>query len=206
MVGIADFDGDVLVEQNAYQKISEEYYSVYRYDRMGCYGDKWDDIVRSLHEKGLKISDDSLKNVYMLVDMKPVLIKYIVFIFIIMVILTIFLMISLIGYSIKDNSKVIGILYAIGINKKDIKKIFMIEPIKVMIISFSTAIVLLIMVIEYINIEYCKSLIGKTYEILPISIPSILIVLIVTMLIGIIMVIFPLKEMEKKTIIETIRY
>lgn len=205
VVGIAHFDGDVLVKEDVYEKISEEYYSVYCYDRIGYYNDKWDSIVDALHEDGLRISDNSLKNVYMLVDMKPVLIKYIVFILLIMIILTIFLMISLIGYSIKDNSKVIGILQAIGINKKDIKKIFMIEPIKIVILAFCMAIPLLVMVISHINTEYCNSLTGRAYEILPLSIPSVLIVLIVTIVIGTIIVMLPLKEMEKKTIMETIK-
>lgn len=205
VVGIADFDGDVLVKEDVYNKISEEYYSLYCYDRIGYYNDKWDSIVQNLHGDGLRISDNSLKNVYMLVDMKPVLVKYIVFILLVMIMLTIFLMISLIGYSIKDNSKVIGILQAIGINKKDIKKIFMIEPIKIVIVAFCIAIPLLVMTINNINTEYCNSLTGRAYEILPLSIPSVLIVLIVTTAIGAVMVLLPLKELEKKTIIETIK-
>lgn len=205
VVGIADFDGDVLVKATVYNKISEEYYGLYRYDRIGYYMDKWDGIVQQIHGHGLRISDDNLKNVYMLVDMKPALIKYIVFILSIMTILTIFLMTSLIGYSIKDNSKVIGILQAIGINKNDIKKIFMIEPIKIMIVSFCIAIPLVVMTINAINTEYSNSLIGRAYEILPLSIPSVLIVLIITTTIGSVTTLLPLKELEKKTIIETIK-
>ena len=205
VVGIADFDGDVLVKATVYNKISEEYYGLYCYDKIGYYIDKWDGIVQHMHGQSLRISDDNLKNVYMLVDMKPVLMKYIVFILLIMTILTIFLMTSLIGYSIKDNSKVIGILQAIGINKNDIKKLFMIEPIKIMIVSFCIAIPLLVMTINTINTEYSNSLTGRVYEILPLSIPSVLIVLIITTVIGSVMTLLPLRELEKKTIIETIK-
>lgn len=205
VVGLADFDGDILVEENVFQKILDDYYDVFCYDKMGCFSDKWYSTVKNIHKNGLRISDDNLKNVYMLVDIKPVLLKYIVLILLMMLILTIFLMISLIGYSIKDNSKTIGILYAIGINKKNIKNIFMIGPIKAIITAFSIAILLMIMVVKYINAEYCNSLIGRTYEILPISIHSVLIVLIVTMIIGVVTVVFPLKEMEKRTIIENIK-
>ena len=74
----------------------------------------------------------------------------------------------------------------------------MIEPIKIMIVSFCIAIPLVVMTINAINTEYSNSLTGRVYEILPLSIPSVLIVLIITTAIGSVTTLLPLKELEKK--------
>lgn len=206
VVGIADFEGDVYVMDNVYNDMAKDYYDIYIYDKIGCYSKDWTSVVKNLHKSKFMVSDSNLENVYVLVNMKPVLLKYIILVLMIMVTLTLFLMISLISYSIRDNSKVIGIMKSIGISKIDIKRIFAIEPIKIMLTTFSGAVLLLFGIVRYINIEYASGLYGRAYEILPISPLAILLTGMFMIVIGFVTVLLPLKEMDNKTIIDTIRY
>ncbi len=205
VVGVAEFDGDVCVTSNVFNEISNEYYNIYAYDKMGCYCEEWGDVINEFHKQNFRICDENIKNVYMIVDMKPVVIKYIVFILAIMVIMTIFLMVSLISYSIKDNSKLIGIFKAIGIDNNDVKKIFVIEPIRIIISTFTMAVILLIIMVNYINTEYCNMVNAREYDILPFNIVAMVIAIVITMVVGTIAIILPIRDMEKQTIIEVIK-
>lgn len=205
IVGIAEFDGDICVSRNVYNDIYEDYYNVYCYDKMGCYGDKWEELINEIHKKGYRIDDTNIVNVYDIVDAKPVIFKYIVFVLLIMMILTVFLVISLISCTIKDNERIIGIWKATGINSNDIKKIFAVIPIKTVVFSYLISLPTMLLLIKLINIEYVSSLNNRAYNIIPVSIVGILLVMFFVIVVGIAAIVFPLKEMNKKTIVAGIK-
>ncbi|MBQ2981868.1 MAG: ABC transporter ATP-binding protein/permease [Lachnospiraceae bacterium] len=205
IVGVAQFDGDVLVCADVYKKLNEDYYSIYCFETMGCYSTSWKDLTKHLHETDFRIEDENIKDVYKIVDMRPVLMKYIVGVIVIMIVLTMFLMISLISYSVKDNSKIIGILKSQGICKKDLKYIFAISPAKNIFVSLILALMALIWVVRYINNEYNMYANKRIVEILPTSVLSVIITLGLTIVLAVCCLIWPLKNMDKKTIIDNIK-
>ncbi|MBQ2982580.1 MAG: ABC transporter ATP-binding protein/permease [Lachnospiraceae bacterium] len=205
IVGVAQFDGDVLVCADVYKKLNEDYYSIYCFETMGCYSTSWKDLTKHLHETDFRIEDENIKDVYKIVDMRPILMKYIVGVIIIMVVLTMFLMISLISYSVKDNGKTIGILKSQGICKKDLKHIFAISPAKNIFVSLIFALIVLLWVVSYINKEYNMYTSKRIVEILPTSVPSIIITLVLTVILAVVSLIWPLKMMDRKTIIDNIK-
>lgn len=205
IVGVAEFDGDVLVCEEVYKKLNEDYYSVYCFENMGCYSEEWTDLTKLLHETNFRIEDENIKDVYEIVDMRPVLMKYIVGVIIIMVILTMFLMISLISYSVKDNSKIIGLLKSQGICKKDLKHIFAIRPFKNIFISIIFALAALLWVVKYINNEYNMYASKRIIEILPTSVISVIITLVLTIILAVVSLVWPLKMMDRQTIIDNIK-
>ena len=205
VVGVADFDGDVCVSEEVFTEIKNDYYDVFVYNKIGIYQERWDDIVKSIHHNKMRVDDEKLNDVYDIVDMKPNLLKYIALALILMIVLTVFIMISIIGYSIEDNSRIIGILKSLGISTSDIKNIFIIQPIIIIAISFVLALVALIVLVNYINAEYIKQNAGVVLNIIHVNPISVIVALILAFAIGTITVILPLKEMDKKTIVETLR-
>ena len=205
VVGVSDFDGDVCVSEDVFVEIKKDYYDVFVYIKIGIYEEKWDDIVKDIHHNKMRVDDEKLNDVYDIVNMKPTLLKYIALALILMIVLTVFIMISIIGYSIEDNSRIIGILKSLGISSNDIKKTFIIQPITIIVISFVLAFAALIVLVNYINVEYMKQNAGIVLSIIHVNPIAVIISLILAFLIGTITVILPLKEMDKKTIVETLR-
>lgn len=206
VVGVADFDGDVCVSKDVFDEIKEDYYDVFVYNKIGIYQENWDGIVKDIHNNKMQVDDEKLNDVYDIVNIKPTLLKYIALALILMIVLTVFIMISIISYSIEDNNKIIGILKSLGISHGDIKKIFIIQPITIIIISFVFAMGLLVVLVKYINFEYMKQNVGIVLDIIHVNPIAIIISLILALIIGIITVMLPLKEMDKKTIVETLRH
>lgn len=206
VVGVAEFEGDIYVTEKIYNEIVNDYYDIFVYDRLGIYSSDWEKIVSELHNRNLRISDENLNDVYAIADVKQSAIKYILLVMIVMVLLTSFTMIGLIGYSINDNSKIIGILKSLGVNKVDIKKIFMIQPIKIIAIAFFMALISLYLLVQYVNVEYCRNIIGRAYDIVSFDMHAVVGAFVFVLIMGVFTVMCPLKEMDKKTIIDNMKY
>lgn len=205
IVGIAEFDEDMIIIEGAYEEVVRDYCDVFCYNRFGCYAEDWTSIISEIHKNSMKIVDKNMNEVYSIAQYKEILFKYIAMMLFVMLVVTVFLMISLIGYSIKDNGKIIGIMKAVGVNVKDIKKVFLISPLKIILATIVVAISLTFGLVWYINNEYMNSIKDMPYDILPISGAALIIATIITIILGVVSVIVPIKEMDKKTIIDNIR-
>lgn len=83
--------------------------------------------------------------------------------------------------------------------------IFAIGPSKNILISITLALVALLWVVRYINNEYNMYTSKRIVEILPTSVFSVIITLVLTIILAIVCLIWPLKIMDKKTIIDNIK-
>lgn len=205
VVGLGNIESDICLEKTCYQNIVTEYYNLYTYDKMGFYSNNWKNKITKIHNNKMKVIDPSLRNVYLIVRLKPTIIKYMIVIMIIMILLTVFLMISFISYSIKDNSKTIGILKSLGINEKDIKKVFIIEPMVIVGWALVIALILLIISLKFANIEVARVMEYRSYDIIETKWGYIVLVEMLTFILGIISAWIPIKLMNEQTIIKTIR-
>lgn len=208
IVGVADTENagcDICVSENTYDRIKEDYYAMFSFDRLGIHSDDWKGVVQELHSKGIRFSDPNIDMVYSLVDMRPSIIKYLIVMLVIMIVLNAFLMISFISYSIKDNAKIIGIIKSLGIKDWDIKKIFLIEPIGITIKSIFIACLLLFIAICVINVEAAGVMMFRKYSIVIIQWISIVWSGLLTLAYAILCAWIPMKTMDKQTIIDVIR-
>ncbi|MBR6364729.1 MAG: ATP-binding cassette domain-containing protein [Lachnospiraceae bacterium] len=129
--------------------IYEEYYSF-----TGCLyipNDNMMKQVQDLTENGYRINDDRCASIYsyrnMTIAVKDALYTILAVLFVMLT----FILIAFLGYSVKDQSRRIGILRAIGVQSRDIRCIFLWNSVLISIVSIFLADLLTLGVFRYLN-------------------------------------------------------
>ncbi len=208
IVGVADVDiAEIFVNEEVYQSLKEEYYSYYIFDEFAVLdNDNINNIVASINEVGLSFTNEDLSNIYAISDMLEEIKIYYYIIQLVLIVLTCFLSISFLSYSVKDNSKKIGILRSIGVTKIDTIRIFIIEAVVIAlisgVISASATIVFLkeidTFLVNRIGIEFINKMIYlDAYLIIGVLVGILILFILVTLI--------PILKFAKKKPIDVIR-
>lgn len=205
VVGIASMEADVMVCDTAYKQISNIYYDIYYYDALGVFSDEWEEIIEYLHDNDYQVVDKSLNDVYLISEMKSEAIVYILLLLIIMITITLLLFVSFISYNVKDNSRLIGILRSMGVTWKDVKRLLMVEPLIIIIISIVIAITASLGLVHYINLSYLSKAMFRQLEIIIVEWHSYAISAVGVFCFGIFSAWLPIVLMDKKEIIDLIK-
>ncbi len=196
-----------VVNDEVYKKMESDYYEYFMPSGFGicCDEDNRSDIIDVFKEKNIRIKEPALSKVYSLNDSINNLKLYCYLALIILVCITALIILSLISYSIKDNSKIIGILRSIGMTKRDTIRIFIIETLIITLISIVVGIFSCVLGLVYINDRYIIELGEKTYNIWHLNYISLTSTIVVMCAYSILSIIIPIRSLAKKKPVDIIR-
>lgn len=151
---------DVIIDQDIFDKISDDYRSYFIYDSFCLYSDMDSDVlIDTLTSRGIKPYEAAFNVVNSLNSLLNDLLPYILIIIIALTLIVVFLNITCIAYSIKDNSRLIGILRAIGLSKTDTLTTFIIQAM-----VLCTATILLFLLISVIGTVVINEVLLLSYS------------------------------------------
>ncbi|MBR5347663.1 MAG: ATP-binding cassette domain-containing protein [Lachnospiraceae bacterium] len=131
------------------EEIYKEYYSF-----SGCLyipNENMSKQVHDLTEAGYRINDDRCASIYSYRNMTFTLKDALYVILTVLFVILTFIMITFLGYSVKDQARRIGILRDIGVQSRDIRRIFLWNSALVSIVSIVLADLLTLGVFRYLN-------------------------------------------------------
>lgn len=204
VVGITDGESDVYVSDSVFQMLREDGNSL---NVSGIFlegnGSKKYSFIS---ENGCKVDNPFLDGVYRAQDFVDSL-RIIFWIISLLVFCAILLVFYIsISYAIKDNARAIGILKVLGYSKKDIRRIFSVNPTQMLLISEGLAGMLLAVLCKGINVFIANSYYRlREFSVLVPNVPVILLVMAVTFAIGMIFVWIPLRQIDSVTVKDTLR-
>ena len=199
---------DFLIADDVYKEIRSTYTEKYYFDAylLNCRSLKdYKDLVYHAAECGLWFDEPAAYQIY---DFKAMVTEILPVLWILLAavsLVTLLNMISYISASIRGNSKNIGILRALGVTKRDVSAIFVVESFVVYWIAAAISLLLSLIFMKYVNGLYQESLNERMYNIITWDhlIASILIA--ITFVICALVSLIPIRKMERLTPIEIIR-
>ena len=202
-----NYYSDVLVTNNIYNKLSDKYYKYYVYSEYGIYSNtnNFKSIVNLIVENKLIINEPSVTKIYDFNNSLLFLKSIILLILILVFIITFFMIYNYISFSIKNNSKKIGILRALGVTKIDTLKIFIFESIIISIISLLLCLILSGVFIAFVNSFFRSNLSENPFDIIFWNFPCTLFVICTTFIIGLGSSVLPIISLSKKQPINIIK-
>lgn len=202
VVGIANMEADVMLCESVYITLLEKYCEIYYFDNFAINSIAWENDVEDLHHTGFRFAEESLIEAYSWYDTITEFKIAIWAVVLILILLNVMMFISLISYSVKDNSRLIGILRSMGVKWADIRKLIGVEPIIMLVVSLFVGTIGSLFGIGMINSYVAKDMHIKVYDIIVADIRFYTVAIIIICTIGILSVLIPLKNMDKKEIIE----
>ena len=160
---------DYLISDEVYKEIRSRYVEDYYFDAylFNCRSlEDYEDLV--YHAAVIEFLFDE-PAAYQIYDFKAVVTEVLPVLWVILAavsIVTILNMISYIGASIRGNSKNIGILRALGVTKRDVSVIFVIESFAVYWISVVFSLIISLLFMRYVNGVYQEKLTERLYNII----------------------------------------
>lgn len=151
IVGIAEFDGDIILSNEDYSRISKLYNDLYKYSNIGVHTSKYNSLAKMLSKNKLHIVDPFLEKVYTIETVKNTMRIYLIIASILLVIVNLLIISSTAHYEIRDNAEKIGILRSLGYPYDSINKIFLRSILRVFIISVVGSIILIGITIVLLN-------------------------------------------------------
>lgn len=118
--------------------------------------------------------------------------------------LVVLLTFSFLTYNVSDSQKTVGILRALGVNKRVIVKIFVLEALYMTCSAFLVQFIGSFGVVKYINLFLCNNL-QVNLKIFGREIKIIGFIFMFTIFVGVISVVSPVLSMFKKEIIKLIK-
>ena len=212
VVGVCSEDmpvyADYLITDEKFKEIKTAYRDHYNFDRylLNCLDiNEYRDLVYHAAEKEYRFDEPAAYQIYefkaMVTEMLPVL--WIILAVVSMV--TILNMISYIGASIRNNSKNIGILRALGVSKGDVSAIFAIESFVVYGISIMLSLAFSVAFMKYVNVLYQKDLTERVFDIIIWDHLTEFVLAAITFLVCVLAAYIPIRKMEKQKPIDIIR-
>lgn len=212
VVGIVSDDApiyaDYLISDDVYKEIRSRYVEDYYFDaylfNCGTLED-YEDLVYHAAEKEFLFDEPAAYQIY---DFKAMVTEILPVLWIILAavcLVTILNMISYIGASIRGNSKNIGILRALGVTKRDVSVIFVIESFVVYWVSVILSLILSLIFMKYVNGLYQAKLTERFYNIITWNHLSTTILILATFAVCILASWIPIRNTERLTPIEIIR-
>ena len=163
----ASFPKQVLVESNLFEEIKKEYYSSYIFNRhcilnMNISAEQFE----KLFQDGVRWTDISAKKIYDFEAALRSLNSYLTLAMFLIIVGVITTCVLLISFSIKDRSRLLGIMKSIGYTRKDINSIFFSEAVIIGAMSVFTAIILFFCIKSAANNSYASTLYEYPFKIL----------------------------------------
>lgn len=189
----------VLINDNIFYKIKNDYFENFFYDKYYITSNfnNYAEDIKLISKNNLNISHPQIS----IIDEFAKTIKnykmYLFFINSILAVITIFMVITTIGYNIVDNSKKLGILRSIGVEQKDTLKIFIIQAIFVSITGIVTACCLCYLGVIQINKFYMKTILENKFNILFIRWDNLSTLFLIICIICLISAVIPIKKLSK---------
>ncbi len=115
----------------------------------------------------------------------------------ILLIVTVFMFISSITFSIRDNMKKIGIFRAIGVTRRDTLKIFIFEALLLELTGIAAAVILCCITVNRINKIYMIQLLENKFRLLFINWQVLGVVLAIVFVIGLFTAVLPIYQFSK---------
>ncbi len=206
VVGISNnMYADIAVLDDAYLDLVQMETDLFGYDGIGIAKEVAWQYIEKMGRNGLILEDPNAAYSVNYINDCKTLIPFAIVAFIAAFILLVGTIVSEIRYEIKDNYRSIGILRAIGVSKRDIGKIFLIFPKKMICISTilgifcSLAVWLWLNLVQYKYLEYRKFFI-LWFEIWPFAVALLFIICF-----ALLMAWLPICEIKKKTLIGVIK-
>ncbi len=190
----------IVIDDVIYSKVRERYYE-YFYNQKYIVNIDGEDIyekLKALHEDNYKIETEASRYIYGFMEVTDELETVIISVIIVCVIMALFMMISYIVYNIKDHSKKIGVLRAIGVGNRDIIKMFLFETSFICILSAALSVIGTLVVVDVVNSKISEMISVDNLEMLMCDYKLILLIIVVVIVTGIAMTIQPLVRMTKK--------
>ncbi len=208
IVGILEGSStDIALNAAVYEPFFEDYMEYFYADELLVCREKgdWTAILSRLHKLGYRITDPLVSDIYAIGEWKPTIMPYLCLLVLAMVLLTAFLLISLISFSVQDNSRKIGILRSLGFAGGDIKLLFATEGGMVTsaasLLAFGGYFALLFVVRRQNVIEEAN----RVCHLFGYHIPTVLLTLAAVNALGFLCAWVPMKEMDKMELVDVIR-
>ena len=199
---------DYLVADEVFERIRSSYITDYHFNRylLNC-TDLVDyaDLVYHAAEQKVLFDEPAAYQIYEFKYMVTGLLPILWIILVVVSLVTILNMVSFIGASIRGNSKNIGILRALGVTKKDVSAIFVIESFVVYITSAILSVIFALIFMKYVNNLYQKDLTERIYNIITWDHLTEVILILSTFVICAVVAYIPIRKMERLTPVEIIR-
>ena len=199
---------DIYISQDLFQEIKEEYYKYFYYNgfMLNCSEVKnYSSVVEKAYLNNVGFNDPSIMKI---LEFKAVLVELksiINFFLIIILLLTFIAIVNYITSSIKENSKNIGILQALGVSRTDVSIVFLLESWIVYFIATIISVVTSLSFLYYVNYWFNKGIPTTSYNIIIWNIPVSLGVFVMIFIFCIISSLYPIFKLTKKRPVEIIR-
>ena len=190
---------DVLLQENMYEKIGTDYYNKYFYDEYTIYTSEtyYQSDIKIFENFKFSMQEPSIKKI----NEFDRLIKenkiYLWAILMILLIVTVFMFISSVTFSIRDNMKKIGIFRAIGVTRRDTLKIFIFEALLLELTGIAAAVILCCITVNRINKIYMIQLLENKFRLLFINWQVLGVVLAIVFVIGLFTAVLPIYQFSK---------
>lgn len=165
----------------------------------------WNTVIARIHKLGYRVSDPLVSDIYAIGQGKTAVMPYLCLAVLAMILLTAFLFVSLISFSVQDNRKKIGILRSLGFVGRDIKLLFAAEGVLVTalasLLAFGGYMGLLFAVRRQNVVEEAN----RVCHLIGYHVPTVLLVLLIVNVLAFFFAWLPMKEMDRMELVEVIR-
>lgn len=193
----------VIINDEVFDDIQKRYTQFYNYDSLTIRKDSpfTKEEIDGLIKAGISINEPNISYIQHVKMFAERFVPIFWGILIILVLIIGFLIISLIGFSIQDNKKQIGILRTLGFTNGDTIKIFLVEVFMLMVATLLTTVVLIIIVNSVINHGFKQSIYEQPYNILRFDALSMLVVSVSLVILSLICSMLPIYRISKERIV-----
>jgi putative ABC transport system permease protein len=207
VTGVVDLPGDFYLNPEVFDLIHNEYNRYYTYPYYVVLNEEnMKNEMASLISTNTKILNSKYDLLYSFLDEINRIRTGFVVLAIVISLLTLMQMISLYSYSINDNKKEIGILRTIGVNKADTVRIYSLECVGVTVNSFVIACALVFIANIFLNNFINENIIEiSEFNLLNLRGDIVVVSIIVSVILSLLSVIFPLMKYSKIKIVELIK-
>lgn len=157
---IYEEEPQVLLKPKVFEMILDEYYDLYACSEVFILSGNGISrkVFSMLNNENIEWTDVNAKKIYRFEKSLNNLAVYIVVTICISIVGIAFLCISLISYNIKDNSRTLGILRALGYTRMDTLRIFIVESGLIGIFGMFSSILMILFTLRFANLNYMNTL------------------------------------------------
>lgn len=199
---------DVWLYSEDYQKVSDVYcdkfFQLYELSLQNKSIEELREELNEIYNMGIYVEEPVVRQIQGIYEQRDELIVYGILLAVIFVLLTLLLNVSFMSYSVSDNQRKVGILRALGINKKTVSKIFAYESVIVSVVAYILSIIGSTFTFAAIN-NYYANVEKIDARLFYQSIPIIQVVFVFSILLGILSVILPVISMSKQKPVKLIK-
>jgi len=199
----SDIDYEILIDNDVYNKVKNEYYKYYFFDKyyVDFDSEKTYDYLKQLHDEDYKIETPLSNIIYFFVNLGEEFSFELKGLIVLMGLVMLTLMIYHILNMVKDNRYKIGIYRSIGVERRDIFMTFLIENVICCLISIILAMFVTGVLVKELNDKISSMFLMNNISIFMLRVDSIAIYSCVVLFLLILISIIPLERMMRKKII-----